>query len=189
MDRHDYKQVLGKIEQQRIARIVDYLQSLPYFKSWTRHAIAKLHYFFTRKAYKRGSLLFSEGDKADHVFLIIEGEFEAYTVMTRTERKDFDIEKLIEHSQEQKARVLKSAIESQRGFHSRVVLQQACIERKTQKIRISQMLDGQMVGEEDIVRSEEITPTRRYTVACATMNGAVLMMRRTDFLKRLKQSD
>ena len=33
--------------------MIDYLQSLPYFKTWTRHAVAKIQYFFTQKDYKR----------------------------------------------------------------------------------------------------------------------------------------
>lgn len=53
VDRYDYKKVLGKIEQKRINHMTDYLQSLPYFKKWTRHAIAKLQYFFTKKEYSR----------------------------------------------------------------------------------------------------------------------------------------
>ncbi len=53
VDRYDYKKVLGKIEQKRMNRIIDYLQSLPYFKHWTRHAVAKLQYFFIKKEYRR----------------------------------------------------------------------------------------------------------------------------------------
>lgn len=53
VDRYDYKKVLGKIEQKRMNHMIDYLISLPYFKHWTRHAVAKLQYFFTKRELNR----------------------------------------------------------------------------------------------------------------------------------------
>lgn len=75
VDRQDYKRVMGRLEQAKMNKIVEFLASLPYFISWTRHAVAKLHYFFVKKNVKRGQHIFSEGELADNAFLIMEGEF------------------------------------------------------------------------------------------------------------------
>ena len=54
VERSDYKRVIGRLERAKMDKIVDFLSSLPYFINWTRHTVAKLHYFFTKKVIKRG---------------------------------------------------------------------------------------------------------------------------------------
>lgn len=76
MDRQSYKKVLGKIEQKRLNQSIDFLQSLPFFNSWTRSTISKFQYLFERKEFIRNQIVYTEGDHADFVYLILSGEFE-----------------------------------------------------------------------------------------------------------------
>lgn len=73
MDRQTYRKVLGKIEQKRLNKAVDFLQSLPFFSSWTRSTISKFQYLFERKDYIRNQIVYREGDHAEYVYLITQG--------------------------------------------------------------------------------------------------------------------
>lgn len=67
----------------------------------------------------------------------MDGEFEAFKIVTKLERKELDLEKILEHSHEQKARLFKGAMESQRRFHARVALKANGINKNQQKIKIA----------------------------------------------------
>ena len=73
MDRTTYRKVLGKIEQKWLNKSVDFLQSLPFFSSWTRSTISKFQYLFERKDFIRNQIVYREGDHAEFVYLITQG--------------------------------------------------------------------------------------------------------------------
>lgn len=69
--------------------------------------------------------MFAEGEPAEEVYLIMSGEYEAYTHIMKTEKKEIDVEKIIEHSYQQKSKRVKGNYEQTRGFHARIALQSA----------------------------------------------------------------
>ena len=53
MSKADYEKVLKKIEQKNLAKMVEFLHSLPFFRVWTRTSLSKLQYIFEQKQFLR----------------------------------------------------------------------------------------------------------------------------------------
>jgi cAMP-dependent protein kinase regulator/cGMP-dependent protein kinase 2 len=49
-----YERILKKIEVKNQNKLVDFFQHLPFFKGWSRTALAKLKYVFNLKEYLSG---------------------------------------------------------------------------------------------------------------------------------------
>ena len=75
IDKSDFKRILFKLLQDKRMELVNFLSGLPLFKSWTKGSITKLTYFFKEKQYVRNQIIYREGETADEVFVVKEGEF------------------------------------------------------------------------------------------------------------------
>ena len=53
-----------------------FLKSVPYFSKWTKMAVDKFTYFFTERSFIRNQYVFREGQKAEYIFIVKQGEFE-----------------------------------------------------------------------------------------------------------------
>lgn len=54
---------------------VDWLSSLPMFKPWTFNAVKHLHYSLNIVKFKRGQVVYSQGDPSPAMFIVRNGEF------------------------------------------------------------------------------------------------------------------
>lgn len=75
LHKDDFKQILGSLAERQLMNKVRFLQSLPYFFSWTKSLLVKLAYFFTPMSIKYKQKLFCEGEITNGIFFIKEGEF------------------------------------------------------------------------------------------------------------------
>lgn len=75
IEKSDFKRILFKLVQDKRMELVNFLSGLPLFKSWTKGSITKLTYFFKEKQYVRNQIIYREGETADEVFVVKEGEF------------------------------------------------------------------------------------------------------------------
>lgn len=61
---------------------------MPFLSHWTKSQIAKLTLSFTEKGYCRNQTIYSQGDPAEMIYIVKQGEFEALrtrkTVMPAT---------------------------------------------------------------------------------------------------------
>jgi CRP-like cAMP-binding protein len=76
--KEDYDALLKKIELKREKRLVDFLESLPYFGSLSRVALVKLKYLMMQKEYIKTMTVVKEKDPSTKVFIIRSGEFTVY---------------------------------------------------------------------------------------------------------------
>jgi hypothetical protein len=73
--KHDYNRVIGAIERRAYADKINFLKNIPIFSLVTRAFLGKLTYYFETKKCIKGSYLFKEGDPADYVYIVKQGEF------------------------------------------------------------------------------------------------------------------
>ena len=72
--KNHFKKILGSIANDRVMIKVKYLQSLPFFASWTKSAISKISAYFEAVTFQRNQVIFSEGQEAKEVLFIKSGE-------------------------------------------------------------------------------------------------------------------
>ena len=87
LEKNDYVQLVSKIVQDKRTVLVNFLHSLPMFKNCTKGTLAKLTYFLKEKVYKKGQIVYYEGDSANDLFFIREGEFEFYKIIRKNSKK------------------------------------------------------------------------------------------------------
>ena len=68
-------QVIAKVHFKQINEKVEFIRSMDAFRTWSRIAIQKLSYFFKTSLYKKGGIVYREGDPARDVYIVKEGEF------------------------------------------------------------------------------------------------------------------
>ncbi|CAG9321785.1 unnamed protein product [Blepharisma stoltei] len=76
LDKINYQRILSKLMNEKKQEIVNYLKTLPIFHRWTRGSLTKLSFFFEEKSFYRKHVIYKEGEEANEVYLIREGEFQ-----------------------------------------------------------------------------------------------------------------
>mmetsp|Transcript_27408 Transcript_27408/g.49338 ORF Transcript_27408/g.49338 Transcript_27408/m.49338 type:complete len:300 (-) Transcript_27408:626-1525(-) len=71
----DFRVSLGIFEERKLNYKIDFLQSLPVFRQWTKTAISKMTYFLQTHTCGFGSILYRERHDSDAVYIVEEGEF------------------------------------------------------------------------------------------------------------------
>lgn len=82
LDKNDYVKTLAKAHETKLTQKIDFLLSLPMFKSWTRGSMQKLSYYFKEKIFTRRQIMVKSGDSAGEVLIIREGEVEVRKEIT-----------------------------------------------------------------------------------------------------------
>jgi hypothetical protein len=54
---------------------IDFLVSLPIFKTWTYNAVKTLYLHAPIVSYKRGTVMYDEGEEPEFMYIIKKGEF------------------------------------------------------------------------------------------------------------------
>ena len=73
--RSDYNKAIIEIERKRIIAMVNFIKNIPLFSKLTRTYLGKLSNHFKFLNVTKDNVLFKEGDIADRVFIIKNGEF------------------------------------------------------------------------------------------------------------------
>lgn len=76
LEKSDYLRILGKLEQQKLEDVVEFLQSLPLFRGWRKLQIQRVSYYFQPVKYIRKQVVYRCKDPPTHVYIIKSGEFE-----------------------------------------------------------------------------------------------------------------
>lgn len=83
----DFDRIISRLEETRLAQVVDFLKEIPIFRSWTKTSLSKASYGLTQKNYRMGESVFREKGPANFVYCILEGEFKLVKSIISTERK------------------------------------------------------------------------------------------------------
>ena len=76
---------LGAIEKRKHNEKVQFLQSLPYFDKITKNSVGKISLQFEDMSTLKGQTLYREGEPADYVYLVKEGQYEVTRTMSFNE--------------------------------------------------------------------------------------------------------
>ena len=74
LDKADYVRILAKVHEQKMAEKVEFLQTLPMFRKWTRGSMQKLSFYFKERLFTRKQPLIRAGSPANEVIFIWKGE-------------------------------------------------------------------------------------------------------------------
>lgn len=78
LEKSDYERLVSRMIIEKRAGLVNFLQALPLFKGYTKGKLTKLTYIFREKTYNKGQYVYSEGEEAEEMFIVKDGEFEMY---------------------------------------------------------------------------------------------------------------
>ncbi|CAG9333735.1 unnamed protein product [Blepharisma stoltei] len=78
----DYKKILESFMEDRYNVLIEMLRHLPMFKDQSLNYLQRFTYYFKSKKVKKRQIIFQEGDPADKVYLIQDGEFSLFRTLT-----------------------------------------------------------------------------------------------------------
>lgn len=162
LHKEDY-QIIGKIQEKQINEKIEFIRGIRAFKNWTKIAVQKLSYFFKSQQYKKGNIIYKEGDLPTDVFLIKQGEF------IFTQSYSFEAEN-------------KSQSESFGTLSRRKAEKQ--IKKKTLKLVVKQK--GEFFGFTEI---QENLPAREFTCTCQSKTGELLVISDKNFVKKINHPE
>lgn len=76
LQKDDYLRIFGRLEENKSARKIEFLQKMAMFRHWTKGALAKLSSCFTERVYTRKQVVYSASDPATEIYFITHGEFQ-----------------------------------------------------------------------------------------------------------------
>jgi CRP-like cAMP-binding protein len=65
-----------RFEEANLHKFIDFLKKMPHFTHWTKNALSRLTYYLPKRNFLRNQNVFKEGEACEHVFVVLEGEFE-----------------------------------------------------------------------------------------------------------------
>ncbi|CDW89498.1 UNKNOWN [Stylonychia lemnae] len=163
----DYIKVLGIIERKKYNEKIQFLRSLPYFNQLTKTSLGKLTYQFTDIKTIKNQVLYREGEPADYVYIVKDGQFE----VTRKE-------KIRENYQENAKQILENPLRSMKVNNTKGLITSKAM--KCHKIYLYRLEKGNLIGDEDLIQQSEFYQT---SVICTSLTGLVGAMKREDFLR------
>jgi hypothetical protein len=81
MTKHEYNRCLAKIENKTRVRTIGFLSEIPFFTQWSKTQLGKLIGSFNTIKFKRGNVLFKEGEPNEDIFIVRSGEFQGVKSM------------------------------------------------------------------------------------------------------------
>ncbi|CAG9329582.1 unnamed protein product [Blepharisma stoltei] len=82
LEKSDYDHMISKLVREKRNQLVNFLHALPIFNKSTKGTLSKLTYNFKEKNYIKNQVVYREGEDADSVYLIRQGEFAFYKRIT-----------------------------------------------------------------------------------------------------------
>jgi CRP-like cAMP-binding protein len=159
LDKADYKRILAQLVKEKRMDVVNFLQTLPLFKTWTKGSLTKLSFFFKEKFFVRKQLVFKEKDASDEVYIIRDGEFQFYKNIRLEPQANFDF-------------VLRKVSNMLKKDH-------------VHRTDLAILSKGEIFGEDEVINDVP----RNTSCICISMTASVLYLSKSDFLKRIKNDD
>ena len=95
MSKEDFQNILkNKIKKSKLDQM-EVLQSLPFFRVWTKTQLLKLvNFIIEPKQYVKNQIVYNEGDISDSIYIIRQGEFEVSRKYYKDEDYTFNPQKI-----------------------------------------------------------------------------------------------
>lgn len=65
-----------KKQKQELDEKTKFIQSIPFFQTWSNLTLSKFSYFFKEVKFKRNQIVFQTGDTLESIYVVRSGEFE-----------------------------------------------------------------------------------------------------------------
>ena len=182
MEREDYKKTLSRIENRNINKIVEFFQDLPYFSNYGKNSLQKIRFLFSRVKYKRKYIVFKEGDPSNHVYIVINGDFELVKKVKHIEEKEINYKNYIKsnifNEDQMYVKAPKSEVDNKIAkFTKNKTLSNN--NEYNQNYRIALLCKGQMFGDQDAFYEKPY----QSTVICRSNDGELYRITRENFQK------
>lgn len=89
LEKQDFKRLIGEVSERRINEVVTFLRSISIFAPWSKKSIIKLSYYFKQRTFNRKQIVYKEGDFAEHVYFVKEGEFQLLKKIITNDKKPY----------------------------------------------------------------------------------------------------
>eukprot|EP00359_Climacostomum_virens_P011557 CAMPEP_0204902690 /NCGR_PEP_ID=MMETSP1397-20131031/3817_1 /ASSEMBLY_ACC=CAM_ASM_000891 /TAXON_ID=49980 /ORGANISM="Climacostomum Climacostomum virens, Strain Stock W-24" /LENGTH=510 /DNA_ID=CAMNT_0052071227 /DNA_START=205 /DNA_END=1737 /DNA_ORIENTATION=- len=162
----EFDHIISGIENTRLSQIVDYLQSIPIFHSWTKTALSKASYSFARKIYRQDEWVFREKTPANFVYCILEGEFKLSKSIVSNERK-MNVSCLYGP---------RSQTSLNENFRKTLNFKRV---KSVKRLRIVVKTAGEVLGESEVVESG----TYETSCQCYSWRGVLLAIDKNEFMR------
>jgi len=177
LEKQDYLRVLRRIEAKYLNQKIEFFQQLPFLRHQTTNTLKKLMLSFNPLKFKRNQIVYSQGSKSSHVYLVECGEFEVIRNNTVTKAQ-------------QKYRMSQQKILKMLGPENQDCLtnnKEFSTDKKTvtHKITIALVSRGHIVGQEDVMSNRPYTTT----VKCVSGKGVVYCIKAEEFNIRLGKDE
>ena len=159
LDKADYKRILAKLVKEKRMEVVNFLQTLPLFKTWTKGSLTKLSFLFKEKFFVRKQLVFKEKDAPEEVYIVRDGEFQFYKNIRLEPQATYDF-------------VLRKVSNMLKKDH-------------VHRTDLAILGKGEIFGEDDVIKDVP----RSTSCVCISMTASVLYLSKSDFIKRIKNDD
>ena len=85
LEKTEFDTILKEYQEQLLNNKITFLLSVPAFSNWNLTTMSKASYYFFERTYWKGDVVYREGDCANEVFVVKEGEFKVKrTQFTKT---------------------------------------------------------------------------------------------------------
>ena len=151
-------------------KMIEFLKSQPAFKTLTYQRILGFQWQMKNMRCIRGQVVYSEGQKADHIYILMEGNFEMV--------------KKLDHEDKRRAAALQTLVKGEEKVKVTNVLTEK--HRHIEDFPIDQHISifekGSMIGDADVFSGK----VYQSTVKCNSQKGILLKMPRNGFLRLRK---
>lgn len=157
-------------------KLIEYFKSIPFLSNNSKTYLTKVQYSFEQRNYIRNQQVYFEGDPSDYVFLVKNGEFEITKRITyklkNSDKNKSDCLKLL------KGNKSKSGLSSKETMKPQI-----------ETFRVAIVCDGQLIGEEDVIKEYE-DENRIYStsVKCISKTANVFCIKYDEFLRKFKNN-
>jgi CRP-like cAMP-binding protein len=163
LKKHQFKAILGSLAEKRINHKIKFLQSLPYFLSWSKSSLLKLAFYFQINHLRHKQNLFAEGEKTSGIYFIREGEF----MLT----------KKIELPKHSRTRLYTFSTENDAYSQKKIKLP-----RVITSMKIIIKGKNESIGGYEVLNN---LPNRCYTCVCNSTKAEVFFVEKEVFLTRI----
>lgn len=78
LNRDDYEKIILPIEEKKLNDRINFLRGFPFLQHLSKQTVSKMTYSIKEVEFNRGNTVYHEGEKANGIYLVYNGEFKVY---------------------------------------------------------------------------------------------------------------
>ncbi|KAL4426768.1 hypothetical protein ABPG74_006546 [Tetrahymena malaccensis] len=164
LDKKEFGIILKEKEEQKLLKEMGFFAKLPFFNGWNFNLVKLLYLNAFRVKYKKGDIVFQEGQEPVAVYIITEGQFDL--------EKTFDKEKRLEFWESENTNQIKNM--------------RLASKKAKMNLRIASYVPHELFGEEDIMNQNN---KRTFSAICESATGECIMIKKRDFFIRILKEE